>query len=242
MANTIDVLGDDVVMDSLIERTITEMVDDKITRLGSYAFSDCTALVNADFPAATVVGDGVFTRCTSLVSVNLPKVTSMMSNVFSGCTKLTNINLPLMTSLGSSTFYNCDSLQSIAFPEVTWIASAALSYCNNLYMVDFPKLTSIGSFVFSGDTSLFALLLRNTEKMCELSVNHYAFDGTPIASGTGYIYVPRALVNNYKADSQWSAYANQIRAIEDYTVDGTVTGEFASSFIGIGTLGNMRIV
>ena len=33
---------------------------------------------------------------------------------------------------------------------------------------------------------------------------------------TGYIYVPRALVNSYKAATNWSTFASQIRAIEDY--------------------------
>jgi N-acyl-D-aspartate/D-glutamate deacylase len=41
----------------------------------------------------------------------------------------------------------------------------------------------------------------------------------------GYVYVPRALVNAYKTATNWSTYANYIRAIEDYSIDGTVTGE-----------------
>ena len=39
---------------------------------------------------------------------------------------------------------------------------------------------------------------------------------TVIASGTGYVYVPSALVNSYKSATNWSTYADQIRAIEDY--------------------------
>ena len=39
---------------------------------------------------------------------------------------------------------------------------------------------------------------------------------TPLAKGTGYIYVPRALLNDYKTAENWSTYAAQIRAIEDY--------------------------
>jgi hypothetical protein len=42
------------------------------------------------------------------------------------------------------------------------------------------------------------------------------FASTPIASGTGYIYVPAALVDSYKGATNWSTYAAQIRAIEDY--------------------------
>lgn len=39
---------------------------------------------------------------------------------------------------------------------------------------------------------------------------------TPIARGEGYIYVPASIVDSYKSATNWSAYADQIRAIEDY--------------------------
>ena len=57
------------------------------------------------------------------------------------------------------------------------------------------------------------------------------FKNTPIASGTGYIYVPRALVDSYKVATNWATYAAQFRALEDYTVDGTVTGDLDESKI-----------
>ena len=46
--------------------------------------------------------------------------------------------------------------------------------------------------------------------------NISAFNSTPIKSGTGYIYVPMSLVDTYKSATNWSTFANQFRAIEDY--------------------------
>ena len=46
--------------------------------------------------------------------------------------------------------------------------------------------------------------------------NTNSLGGTLIASGTGYIYVPKALVDSYKSATNWTTYASQIRAIEDY--------------------------
>jgi hypothetical protein len=43
-----------------------------------------------------------------------------------------------------------------------------------------------------------------------------ALNDSSVASGSGYIYVPAALVDSYKAATNWSTYAEQIRAIEDY--------------------------
>lgn len=47
-------------------------------------------------------------------------------------------------------------------------------------------------------------------------VNKNALQNTMIEDGTGYIYVPSALVETYKTASNWVTYADQIRAIEDY--------------------------
>ena len=53
--------------------------------------------------------------------------------------------------------------------------------------------------------------------MCTLGANvKSVFDSSNISNGMGYIYVPADLVETYKADANWSACADQIRAIEDY--------------------------
>lgn len=123
--NTIDVLGDDAVIDSIIMRTITEFKDNVITNVGAYAFHKCTSLVEVDLPNVSTIADNGFNNCSALVT----------------------------------------------------------------------------------------LIVRSTA-VCALKTN--VFLSTPIANGTGYIYVPRALVDSYKAATNWSVYASQIRAIEDY--------------------------
>ena len=80
-----------------------------------------------------------------------------------------------------------------------------------------------------------AIILRS-ETMATLK-NTDAFSMTPIISGTCYIYVPRALLSDtdstkdYRQASNWSTYAAQFRALEDYTVDGTTTGALDESKI-----------
>ena len=44
--------------------------------------------------------------------------------------------------------------------------------------------------------------------------NTNAFTSTLIASGTGYVYVPRSLISAFQANSRWGSY--QLRTIEDY--------------------------
>lgn len=139
--NTIEALGDDVVMDGLITRTITEFRDNNITRLRYGAFRECRELRVVDMPNLTYLNQAVFANCVGLKAL-----------ILRGNTMCTNIN---------------------------------------------PDILS----------------------------------GSAIASDTGYIYVPRALIEDYKVATNWSIHADQFRALEDYTVDGTITGELDESKI-----------
>ena len=155
------------------------------------------------------IGEYAFNGCSNLTSVDLPAVTNIGSNAFASCTNLTSVNLPAVTNIGSNAFQSCSNLTSVNLPAITSI---------------------VGTYVFSSCSKLTSLILRKSDSICTLS-NINAFKNTPIKSGTGYIYVPRALVDTYKAASNWSTYANQFRALEDYTVDGTISGALDPSKI-----------
>lgn len=66
--------------------------------------------------------------------------------------------------------------------------------------------------------------------MCSVS-SIATFQGTPYASdGTGgKLYVPRSRVEAYRTTGQWKTIYGygtcDIRALEDYTVDGTILGD-----------------
>lgn len=111
--------------------------------------------------------------------------------------------------------------------RVTKVGPFAFYACDQFTTVDFQNVTSIGPHSFRFCSNLTKLILRKNT-VCTLS-NTNALINTPIASGTGYIYVPSALIDEYKAATNWVTYAAQFRALEDYTVDGTTTGELDES-------------
>ena len=119
-----------------------------------------------------------------------------------------------VTTVGAYAFQNCSGLTSVSFPNVTSIGDYAFNAAHKLAKADLPKVTSIGQHGFSAANALEALILRNTEKVCSLGSDAVSY--TKISSGSGYIYVPAALVDSYKAAANWQNYADQIRAIEDY--------------------------
>ena len=119
-----------------------------------------------------------------------------------------------VTTVGAYAFQNCSGLTSVSFPNVTSIGDYAFNAAHKLAKADLPKVTSIGQHSFSAANALEALILRNAEKVCSLGSDAVSY--TKISSGSGYIYVPAALVDSYKAAANWQNYADQIRAIEDY--------------------------
>lgn len=203
----------------------------KLVNFGAGLFYDCTSLETIDLPLVETLGsseDGGFSGCTLLKNVNLPKATYIKKNSFYGCTSLETISLPSATEIGNGTLNGCTSLKNVNLPEATTVGVNAFFNCTSLKTLDLPKVGSIGAYCFNNCTSLTALILRSTT-LC--TSGGRTNQNTPLESGTGYIYVPRALVEEYKVATNWTTVASQFRALEDYTVDGTITGELDESKI-----------
>lgn len=211
------------------------------TSIGDYAFFKTTPLRELYFPLVTSIGQHAFNGDFNITRVDFPLVTSIGSNAFDGCSSLAELNFPLLTSISTYTFRGCANLTGVSFPSVTSINAYAFQNCSKLAKVDFSLLASILSSAFQSCTILTAVILRS-EKMATLSNtdafrNCYHILGTknstynPEGLKDGYIYVPRALVDSYKVASNWNTFATQFRALEDYTVDGTITGELDESKI-----------
>lgn len=181
----------DADLDALIDGSITT-VTSQAASVRTRAFSGCASLASVSLPAAKTIGSYAFMQCAKLATVSLPEVTTLSSAAFSTCAVLTDVTIPKVTALPSQAFYSCTALQKI----------------------DLPAVESIADSVFMIDNALTTVILRS-ETLVTLS-NKSAFSSSAISAGTGYIYVPSALVDSYKAATNWSTYAAQIRAIEDY--------------------------
>jgi hypothetical protein len=157
-------------------------------------------------------------------------VTSLRTRVCQAATKLVTVNLPNVTSLGAYAFYQCSNLETFTLPKLTTISTQTWYMCPKLKHADCGQLNSITAQTFASCSALKSLILRKTSSICTLS-NANGVSGSGIGKGTGYVYVPSALIETYKAATNWSTFANQFRALEDYTVDGTVSGELDESKI-----------
>jgi hypothetical protein len=213
--NTIDVLGDDAVTDSVIDRSIAEFFDKNIDAIGAYAFYGCSNLTSIDLPAVTSIGKNAFQKCSLLSSINLPMATELGGSSFSSCEALTSINLPMVTELRASAFSMCQALTSVKVSTpLTIIDGYAFQNCTALTRLDFYSVQKWNSYSIYNCPQIDTVIIRDTSKVSTLSDD--VLRSTKIRSGAGYIYVPASLVDSYKNATNWSNDAAQIRAIEDY--------------------------
>lgn len=229
--STKGIKADHTLEDAIVTGTLTAFADDAATAIGAYAFAAMTALKTVDFPNATVVRESAFYQ-SGLITANLPKVTTITGNAFResamveadfplvtgttgnwyGCKSLVRANFPKATTIGS--FNLCSAMTECIVPLAKAIPGNGLRGCNVLPKVDFQGSPTINDYGLADNPLLVTVILRGSTVATLANTN--AFFSTPIASGTGYIYVPASLVDSYKAATNWSTFAAQIRAIENY--------------------------
>ena len=207
------VANDTTTEDALVEGTLTSYSNDRVTRIKERLFY-CEYYISL------------------LENVSFPSCLRIEGSAFFGCTNLKSVNFPRVREVGASGFLNCSKLEQFVAPCAFLISDYCFDSCISLKYVDIAhrigSSAGIAAYAFSDCEQLEALVIRHQDDgRIVLLPNTNAFKNTPIANGTGYIYVPSALIEQYKTAENWSTYAAQFRALEDYTVDGTTTGELA---------------
>ena len=185
-------------VDALIARTLTSYTNTTAEEIGGYAFYYYKSLVSVDFPnVKKFTGSNNFQACEGLETINFPKLESSGGgNAFRGCISLKRAVLPRICFAGTS-FDGCKSLEFVDMGSEVAIEEVKGTFGN-----------------FQNDEKLVTIILRYP-KMIPLP-NVSRLSGTPIESGTGYIYVPSSLITDYMEATNWVTFSQQFRAIEDY--------------------------
>lgn len=229
---------------ALTQKRMLEKVNfPNATEIGEYAFEYCMKLKEVVMPKLTTIGGYAFSGCAELESLDMTLVESVGDNTFDGCKKMKAAILPkLANNLPGYAFNNCMMMTECQIPKCTEIGDKAFGSCYRLKEIYLPRVSIINANGFYTCGSMTAVVLSNTDAVVTLKntsafKNCYHFTGTkqsswnPSGLKDGYFYVPAALIEDYKVATNWSTYATQFRALEDYTVDGTVTGKLDESKI-----------
>ena len=201
--------GGTEIEDALVMRTISgTYYNDRISMVGGYAFSGCSALASIDFPNCTNVGVYAFNNCKLLTNVNLPNCTKVYGAAFNDCQLLTNINLQNCTYLDDNVFYHCSALISIDLPNCSHMEGGVFNYCASLIIAKIPICTNIGGGTFANCINLTQVYLNSVSKVTTLTYNN-TFSHSPNLTS---VYVPSSLVDAFKTARYWSSISNKIVA------------------------------
>ena len=158
----------------------------RVTKIDTYAFSDCTKLTSIVIPeSVTAIGNKAFYNCNSLISIIVEKgnqrydsrdncnalIETASNNLIVGCQS--TIIPDGIISIGEYAFYYCEGLISIIIPEsVKSIGNNAFYNCNNMTSITIPDcVMEIGEFAFAYCTSLSSITIPESVT----SIGEYAF-------------------------------------------------------------------
>lgn len=213
-------IGDSETEDGLVTRTITEYHNNRVTQIGAYGFAENRNLESVDLPNVTKFGSYAFYSCTALKEVTFPSANGNHlsgNRIFLGCTGLIKVDFPALTALSSNQGYwfsGCTELRDVNVPLLKSVSLRTFQGCTSLEKLILPSASHFSGYVFEKCSALNTLVLKSNTMAALDNIN--SFVGTPIANGTGYIYVPQALIEEYKAATNWIVFSEQFRAIEDY--------------------------
>ncbi|MBR6083661.1 MAG: leucine-rich repeat protein [Salinivirgaceae bacterium] len=150
-----------------IPATVTDADGDSfsVTKIGNYAFEDCSGLTSVTLPnGITSISFSAFRRCTGLTSVTIPEsVKSLGQEAFCG-TGLSSVTIPASaTSIGVAAFSQCTQLAVITVAEgntkyididgvlytidTTELVQFPIGKTDTMYIVH-NKVKTIGAYAF----------------------------------------------------------------------------------------------
>lgn len=117
----------------LIERTLTELRNDKVTVIGGRAFQGCQSLVSVDFPNATEIGGYAFSDCYALLTINIQNVAKIYTYGLSNCRSLKQVDFNNLSSIYANAFSYCHSLTAVIIRTGTLCNLLATNAFNSCY-------------------------------------------------------------------------------------------------------------
>lgn len=204
---TIDLPNCTQIMDkAFLNQPISELKLPKCKRIGGFAFSyegTIGKIKKLDLPECTTIKIAAF-HYQPISEINLPKCI-VIENAFNETAKITKVYLPAMTDVSQKMFSECPNLESALFDNenITKFGGSAYYYAPFYYT----------SYTSANKCNLKHIIIPKCTTVPTLGSVDGLVGNNATAKAKVTIYVPRAMVEQYKAATNWSAF--NIAAIED---------------------------
>ena len=150
----------------------TVVLKEGVTRIGDYAFYNCTELTSVEIPeGVTYIGESAFACCQSLESVTIPgSVTEIGEGAFESCDSMLVLELTSgLKRVGAFAFSECVALRELILPDtVERIERSAFAGTMALHELVIPgNVQEIGDNAFNGCIQLSSLTLSEGIRVIE---------------------------------------------------------------------------
>ena len=221
-ADTSDIFNTNLVSN---DTTGTSVLKESFINYNSPSFPDTFDFNISVYSASNLFAYTGFKNLKISGEITGSGVLASMSGMFQDCASLITVDLTgLNTSkvaYMSNMFQLCDSLECVNMGGLDTSKVTDMSYifgtCNNLKYVNMSGWTTESitnnGYMFSSCRKLEAVVI-DSPSVFRLT-NASALSNSGIQRGTGFVYVPDNLVDEYKSATNWTTYADQIKPLSE---------------------------
>jgi len=182
--------------------------NDELTSLKECAFYSDRFVNQVTLQNVTQIGENAFYNCKALKTILADKLYNAGRAAFNG-SGLTQVIFPKLTIIRAQVFAWCASLTKVKCDKATMWLEDAFNGCSSLETIDILGGGNLDSASRNQLTRLKNLILRDETKVTSTG----SLSWMP---STSSIYVPDALVEQYKTATNWSTKASQIKPLSTY--------------------------
>ena len=209
------------------------ILPEPIASLSDGAFFQCASLESAILPnSITSLSNASFVDCISLKSLTIPSSTACNGNFLGNTYSLTKLEIPDAVVISADSFKDLYSLKELKLPKhLTSIGNRSFAFGPTILVgnikFELPEtLETIGNMAFqyycineliipqSVSSIGSSAFLGYINKVIMRSLTPPTI-GSSVFQNANIIYVPAASLEDYKAASGWSTYADKIVAIPE---------------------------
>lgn len=194
---------------------VTVLLPLTLKRVGSQSLSNTKALKMLILPEGVEeIGTTAFSG-SGLETITIPNTVCYMERAFYNCTQLRTIktdggrrttSFDKTTAIQGECFNHCPNIEILEIPEsITTIGITVLGACKVKTLILPQSVKRLEHNAFGNASSLEELTLESTTKV---EAAYY-----PVPSTIKAIKVPQTLVDTYKQDEYWKAFAAKITAL-----------------------------
>jgi len=187
-----------------------EMPD--VNTIGDRAFAQTRNLGTITLPdTLTTLEGGAFYQSTVNFAEGEVPATVLKYQALGGTTGITELHFTgTNTQFQQQSVTDCANLESVVVDSCSYLDQQAFAGCTHLQRFDLNGvLSSLGTNAFNGCSRLTTFIIRKTSGVVAMN------SSMMLPIGTCNVYVPDALVDSYKAATNWATYADYIFPLSD---------------------------